>query len=308
MLANHQLPLPAMIGSNPLGALSAFGLLNVLSGEFPAAKLSFEMRDDWIAVLHSPFADAEALIAWLCEWIKQPEQDARINWAEDVRMPVAEFRTLLRETLLSDDHNRLEVLSALVADGAVDKSKGLIKPTLFYMVSGQQSFLGGLKEVLNDLRQKPVEKFREVLVGPWTLSSRLHGLGLDPGGERLYALRSKSPTGEKPASVTGATWLASYSMGLLPPLAMESRPYTTGFTRQKGEDYFSWPVFLNPISIETLRALLTTAGFSNSTKTGLRQGVAAVYQSHRFTFGQGYGVFRPAKEISQTYAASTRGN
>ena len=167
----NKIPLPGLIGSNPLGALTAFGLLKVLSEEFPGTKLAFEMRDDWVAVLHNaPFDSSDALIAWLSEWVKKPELNTLINWGDDVRMPVAEFRAKLTHSLETNEVRLTEIYSALVSDGAVDKSKGLVKPSLFYMVSGQQSFLGGMREVLSEIRANPVSKIKEALIGPWALS------------------------------------------------------------------------------------------------------------------------------------------
>ena len=294
----NTIPLPGLIGSNPLGALTAFGLLKVLSEEFPGTKLAFEMRDDWVAVLHNaPFDSSDGLVAWLSEWVKKPELNTLINWGDDVRMPVAEFRAKLTHSLETNEVRLTEIYSALVSDGAVDKSKGLVKPSLFYMVSGQQSFLGGMREVLSDIRANPVSKIKEALIGPWALSSRLHGLGLDPGGERLYALRSKSPTGEKPASVTAATWLAFIAMVLLPSLAQEGQQRTLGFQRkQRDGDYFQWPIFTAPLTLASLKTLLQSQSNIDRSKSRLRNGIGAVFQSKRFTFGQGYAVFRPARE------------
>ena len=300
---SQTLILPALIGSNPLGFLASLGMLKALSNDFPSARLRFVMQDDWVAELSAlPFADSDALLTWLAAWIKAPEHDLRIDWADDLRVSEANYREQLSESLKEPQSARCEVLSTLIADGAVDKSKGLIKPTLFYMVSGQQSFLASLKEVLADIRKQPLERFQEAILGPWALSAKAHGLGLDPSGERMHALRSRAPASEKAGSVSAATWLAFIAMPLFPSLSEKGRLLTTGFHREKSKDHFRWPICTQALSLATWSALLQTRSWENRDKTQLRAGIAEVFQSTRHTFGQGYGVFRPAKRVRAFFA------
>jgi hypothetical protein len=293
------LELPALVGSNPLGALASFGLLKSLTPEHPEVRLSFTMQDDWIACLHdTPFSTTDDLVAWLSDWIKRDVHDQSIDWAPDVRMSEANFRSALETSLRTNDKPRSEMLSTLIADGAVDRSKGLVKPSLFYMVSGQQSFLGALAEVLADVRKHAQPRFDEALQGPWSMQAKAHGLGLDPSGERMYALRSKAPASEQAKSVSAATWLAFQAMPLFPSLSDQGRLLTTGFHRNSSKDHFRWPICDVPMSLANWKTLLQTQAWLVRGETALRHGIAEVYQSTRHTFGQGYGVFRPAKPIS----------
>jgi hypothetical protein len=126
------LELNALIGSNPLGALAAFGLLRVLSRQGGSPRLSFVERDDWVARIECEHASVEALIGALTIWT-QSRREAVLSWTSgDVRVNPKEYRTALIEALSRDD-DVAPFLSALAADGAVDKSKGLIKPTTFYI-------------------------------------------------------------------------------------------------------------------------------------------------------------------------------
>src|SRR5690606_15383340 len=197
----NRLVLSGLIASNPLGALAAYGVLRVLDERCRSARVCFELRDDWIAVLEqSDFASVDQLVQWLSDWIATRETP-ELEWAEDVRVPPEQFREKL-----SNVGSRLEglFLAAMAAEGGVDKNKHLIKPSPLYMASGQMTFFGGLRSILADLRKEPVRRFTEALIGPWTYEAKLHSLGWDPAGERLYALRARAPTATNPVCVPAA--------------------------------------------------------------------------------------------------------
>jgi hypothetical protein len=288
--------LNGLLGSHPLGAIASFGLLRFVSSRDPTARLAFELRDDWVARVESNLAQSEeALIGALVAWVNSDEVTRAIDWADDVRVEPDVYRARLQEALAGGERGRVEMMSALVADGAVDAQKGLVKPSAFYMVSGQQSFLGGMREILEQARQSPDRVFREAVFGPWRYHIRAHSLGWDPNAERLYALRSRAPTSEKPSCVAGAVLLAFWALPLMPALSNEGRPLTIGFSRNRREQTFSWPIFSIPIGIDDLVSLLQTGAAAWLSSGRRRDGIDAIFQSSRFEFGQGYAVFRPAR-------------
>jgi hypothetical protein len=287
------IPLPGLLGSHPLAALASFGLLQTVSAWDPSARLSFALRDEWQAQLHSDvFADADALIAKLAEWQASDALNGWFNWADDVRVPPDDYRAALTTALAANDLPKAAWLRALAALGAVDRQKGLVKPTAFYMVSGQQSLLGGLREIFGHVRAEPVSLFTEALIGPWRYATRLHSLGWDPNAERLHALRSRAPTSEKPSCVAAAVLLAAMALPLYPPASDAGRARTTGFVYD-GDNYFRWPIVTAPVQIDELRSLLQAGGWRVGERW--RRGIAAVYRSRRSEFGQGYAVFRAAQ-------------
>lgn len=291
-----ELTCPALLGSHPLGALAGFGLLRLVAATDPAARLRFELADDWIAVLSSArYATPDALIDHLSEWAKSPLLDRILGWADDVRVPSEQYRQRLDESLANGDLDLATFLCAFAADGAIDGSKKQIKPSAFYMVSGQQSFLGGAKDILSQCRAQGRHVFEEALIGPWRYGTRAHSLGWDPGTERLYALRHRAPTAEKPCCIAGAVLLGLWALPLFPPISARGREQTIGFDREDGERHFSWPVFTTAIGIDELRSLLHTRQGSAAGDARRRQGIAAVYRSRRSEFGQGYAVFRSAR-------------
>lgn len=290
--------LNGLLGSHPLGALASFGLLRLLGGKDSTTKLCFELQDDWVAKVKSNSIDSEdALVSTLVDWVNSDELAAAMDWADDVRVQPDVYRSSLRKAVEDGRSVRLDMMSALVADGAQDAQKGLVKPSAFYMVSGQQSFLGGLRDVLAQARKSPEAIVREAVFGPWRYETRVHSLGWDPNTERLYALRSRAPTSEKPSCVAGAVLLALWALPMMPSLSQEGRAVTIGFRRQKRNQNYSWPVFSCPIGADDLRTLLQVGhqGWKDSEKR--RSGIEAIFESERFEFGQGYAVLRPAHVV-----------
>jgi hypothetical protein len=295
----ERIRLTALIGSHPLAVLAAFGLLRLAADWDETAKLGFTMEDDWIAYIEIPHVDSiDTLIQRLTEWVQSKTVEHVIGWAADVRMAPDEYRSRLANALTEHDFLLAQFLGALAADGAVDAQKGLIKPSAFYMVSGQQSFLGGVREILAQVRSSTTPLFREALEGPWIYTTRLHSLGWDPNTERLYALRHRSPTSEKPSCIASAVLLALWALPLFPVVSQDGRAHTVGFTRHEGGQYFSWPIFSRCIDLYELKSLIQAGEHEwMSEANGFRPGIEAVFQSRRSEFGQGYAVFRTPQAV-----------
>ncbi len=284
-----------LLGSHPLGALAAFGLLRVLTEQGTRPRLRFVERDDWVAEIDCELASIGALMESLSLWVQEP-RERLLAWSQgDVRVRLEEYRAALASSLAVNDEQLINLLSSLAADGAVDKSKGLVKPTAFYMASGQQSFLEAMRALLKCVREDPMKAWDEALNGPWKYSASLWGAGWDPGTERMHALRHKAPSKDKTSCVPGAVWLAFEALPLFPSFSVQGRDRTVGF--QERPRRWVWPVPDRAISLETLSLLVASTEVA---KPGQRQrsGVGAIYESIRHEFGQGYGVFRPARRIA----------
>jgi hypothetical protein len=305
--------LGALVGSNPLAALASFGLLRVLTQSGRVARLWFEERDDWVAVLRGDFDTEDALIAWLCDWSSKREMSFLVYGGnDDLRVLANVYRGMLRAALRTENLEEVAFLSAFAADGAKDDSKGLIKPTSFYMASGQQSFLDAMRAIGAAVQKTPEPLWREALLGPWKYATLLWGAGWDPAAERLHALRYKAPTKDKPSCVAGAAWLALEALPLFPAFSNRGKEETVGFSSGRRPRKFRWPVPNRPVSLDALEVLLSsseldpnlptrrkTAGERADTRPDkpLRPGLGAVYEATRFEFGQGYGVFRPGERV-----------
>jgi hypothetical protein len=292
----ESISLPGLIASSPLSALASFGLLRVLTEAGIQARLCFELQDDWVTQFHdTPFLNVNAVVEWLADWIERRETP-ELSWAEDVRVAPEEFRRQLKSS--QDDSCVQGFLSAMAAEGVSDRTKGLVKPSPLYMVSGQQSFFGGLKEIHNDVRKHAQKRFQEALMGPWRYEARLHSLGWDPAMERLHALRWREPAKKDrldgPRCVSGAVWLAYESMPLLPCFSVNGRARCVAFRDNDRKTEFIWPVFERPVGLGELKSLLQTIDYGADSGS-LRAGLGASFAALRFEFGQGYAVFRPAR-------------
>jgi hypothetical protein len=260
------------------------------------------MQDDWVAEVHTSKArELSELVSRFSEWIASNEIDPVLSWTEeDVRVQPGEFQATLRSAVAGHDRELADYLTSMAADGAVDMQKELVKPSAFYMVSGQQSFLGGMREVLARVRSDAHSAFEEALAGPWCYRTQAHSLGWDPATERLHALRHRAPTSEKPVCVGAAVVLAFLALPLFPSVANGGRVATTGFSRVGREQYFTWPVWTDAIGLDELRSLLHIGAeqWISEGERVARRGVAAVYRSRRAEFGQGYAILRAAELVA----------
>ncbi|MGH7284685.1 MAG: type I-G CRISPR-associated protein, Cas3-extension family, partial [Polyangiaceae bacterium] len=220
---------------------------------------------------------------------------------DDVRILPSDFHEALGSAQQGDapDAELAAFLVGLAADGAKDKSKGLVKPTPFYMASGQQNFLDTMRKLLDVAKSGDV--WGEALFGPWAYGTQEWGAGWDPGTERMHALRYKAPTRDKTACVAGAVCLAFEALPLFPSFSVHGHVKTVGWREHDYLDHWRWALPAVPTSVGSLQLLLAATEVAGSKdrerRLPLREGIGAVYESARHEFGQGYGVFRPARRL-----------
>ncbi|MEX1027986.1 MAG: hypothetical protein WD049_08275 [Candidatus Paceibacterota bacterium] len=323
------LQLRGLSGSNPLGAMAAFGLLRILSiderfaQDFGQAKLKWSFALDWIPELHVERKfELEQLINYLID--KQTERCSllfREGWRDDIKCAPGVFRELWESVLHqfatgSGTCSAFELAAFLAAYGSEvikdKKAKPDVKPTAFHMTAGQQRFLKSAKDIADSLdpnqlaskRQKKEarmqelgEAYRVALNGPWPYQDDYHSLGWDPATEGLYALSDSSPSDAGARSVRAAVWLAFESLPLFPSVPIANRLHTTGFDRSGRA--FSWPIWEPPIGLETLRIMLGSTEFDDSAKNVSilqARGICTVMRSQCVRDANGRGTFRNSTE------------
>ena len=264
MANRREIVLTGLVGSSPLGALAAFGLLIACSEipELSEPRLHWRMEDDWMAVLTvASSIDESALLNHL--EIRQRALNLDVfSWSEDIRVEPEKYRVRLIQhgkTATSRDRLSADYYAAFGSDTATDGSKGLVKPTAFHMTSGQQKFLKSVRELGESLSDGCDEALKEALFGPWKYEDRYHSLGWDPMTERLHALRHCAPTSEVARSVRAGVWFAVKSLPLFPTARATKRLATTGFTRRNGNTRLIWPIWTKAIGLNTLRTLLASS-------------------------------------------------
>lgn len=291
--------LPGLIGSSPLGAMAAFGLLRVCS-EIPileGAHLHWTWDQDWRAVLRVP---EDVVQEKLIDLLVQRQKDRSLsifNWSDDIKVDPDEYRELMLSHVINSSlYQRLDAdfFAAYGSEIVKDKTaKGNVKPTALHMTAGQQKFLKLIhKDLAKSMSKKTAEAYSEALLGPWRREDNVNALGWDPAAKRLHALRHRAPSSDVFHCVRAAVWLAVEALPLYPTAAVSGRLQTTGFTSTRPV-VFTWPIWKPPIGLDVLRTLITT---SDSTSSLLRRGVTAVYRSERVESSQGGAFLRPSAE------------
>ncbi len=298
-MKHNDIILSGLIGSNPLGALAAFGLLRVCS-ELPTlqnARLSWAWEHDWAAVLRtSEETGKDELIRMLADRQQNRSLDI-FSWSDDIKVDPEEYHELLvRQAEQATTNNRLDAdyFAAFGSDIVTARSTGEVKPTAFHMTAGRQKFLNSIQELGESLKTDAVKAFEEAMFGPWQYADKYHSLYWDPSTERLHALRHLAPTKESPRCVRAAVWLAIEALPLFPTAATYGRLATTGFTSDRPRA-FVWPIWKTFISLDTLRTLLMTSDDKASLE---KRGVVALYRSTRSESDRGAAILRPAVECA----------
>lgn len=300
------LELTSLNGNHPLAFLAACGVLRCCSVQgIRGVKLAWKQANNesgWIAVLFPGETDdltLESLIETLILRAASMPVCEALGWSDKIDNR-SKFKVLgssvIERATGSDDNESIAWLPALSSDVAGRKEK--LQPTSLDLTSGSQRFLKSLRTLSADLCKRPKHPgephvgagaFREALFGPWLYSDEEHSLGWDPQTQRLHALRHMLPEQDKQnRSVRGAVFLASQALPLFPCFAIQGKLRTTGFHILDGEDWFAWPIWREPISLETLQSLLAQP---LNHQLG-RRGVKTAYKCLRAHTGGSDGDYR----------------
>jgi hypothetical protein len=282
--------------------LAACGLLRSLTEwrELGWTRLSWKAAggEGRFAVIDSERAlDIDGVTQVLLCRSKQQRESAALSWSTKI-----DDRTKYRKTAgnaiqaLAERGPRedVDMLAALASDLVGDG--GALRSTAFDLTSGNQRILQSIRVLAGEpetAKGKPDPLTRdavaEALIGPWKYRDAHHSLGWDPNAQRLHALRGKLPERDKEnRSVRAAVFLASQALPLFPCFAVGRRLRTTGFHRDDDEDWFSWPVWSEPISLDALRSLLALR-FSADLR---ERGVDVVYRCRRSHTGGSEGNYQ----------------
>ncbi len=314
------LELTGLKGHHPLGFLAACGLLRV-------ADYEIETKLGWKPTGRNDSA-LTAYVCSDCVETEEELQDRLVGIvaasAKQYLDCLDEHRLTEAEALL-DDYRRkgrsiirkagaairtaqvaAELLSGIGSDLTVhrktsgkNKGKIVVRNSHLLMTSGQQDLLKkkgrepaerlakrSRTDGIPDTVRKSIE---EALFGPWRYEDDDHPLGWDPQMQRLHALRNKAPTNDdKNRSVRAAVFLASQALPLFPCFSVNGRLQTRGFRRIGRNDWFYWPVWQAPISIDVLKSLLAHVPSTDLTE----RSVIAVYRCLRASTGGAKGDYR----------------
>lgn len=317
----NEITLTGIPGSNPIGAMAAFGLFRICHREQPFGhcRLSWKLDTDWCPVLHTQSeASANALTEFLIKRQSSRSTNHVLNWNNDIKSAPADFR---KQLISAETEETKGFFSAFGSEVVTAKSTPDVKPTAFHMTAGQQKFLKSARDLSTSLdpaykpnsrdsdqdwKERLCAAWHETLFGPWKYSDSEHSLGWDPTTEGLYALSDRSPSSAGPSSVRGAIWLAFEGLPLFPcvPTLADrvSGPillHTTGFNAES--EFFTWPVWESPITFEALECILSAPELKGDEKqiNNLKsRGCNAAFRSRCLRDGNGRGTFRNARQIA----------
>jgi hypothetical protein len=290
----YRQPLPGLVGSHPLGALAAFGLLRRLShvGQLGEVRLSWQAPDDdgeWIralpdhrrpdqlpadyhAVLHietesSPQHLADVLVEAQRGRAEQPQ----FTWEYDLKAEPSAYAEKLRAISQKATINSREEADffAAYASEIARQNNGKVKPSGLHMTAGRALFLRDAHKIGQSLdpdaypgyRQdadrphgEPKETFLRALNGPWLYQDGFSSLGWDPDTEALHALSAQAPTDSRPFCERAPVWLALEAFPLFPSFARGRRLRTRGFNEYNSA--LSWPIWSPPLRLTAMASLL----------------------------------------------------
>jgi hypothetical protein len=164
--------------------------------------------------------------------------------------------------------------------------------------ASHQKLVQSMRDVINDATP---ERLFDCLVGPWrrafTKSGRKPSLRLDPGDERLHALRAVNPTSNEVPYRTevGAQALAAFGFLFFPVCPQNRRSITVASRRGRGEVFFHWCLWQPQATVVTLQSFLCAdAGDERARRA---QGAFAAVRCSRVSGEKGKLSFSPSEGL-----------
>jgi hypothetical protein len=166
---------------------------------------------------------------------------------------------------------------------------GKIVPTEFQLItgSGHQYFLETMSKLMAAITQ---EQLRRAVFGPWTYSDLRLSFRWDPIDDRRYAYGWADPSDDAVQTEHGANLLAAFALPLFPVIPTLCGQVTTGFAPASDPLAFTWPIWLDPLTTDSVRSLLALERLQAQTpdRSALRQlGVADVFRTRKIEVGSG---------------------
>lgn len=249
----------ALVGTNPLGFLTALGVLYSADMQTPegapVARLSWSEDVEPRAIL-SGVDSLENLLDRL-----EAERDAvagcvALNWPPAKPLSTAKpspevLRQWAAACYNDPDPRSASVFNALVAEGAYS-GKGEAKPTHLDFTAGQQRLLFMVRQLAHATDR---ERLNEAL-NSWIPTPEFPSLSFDPADERLYAMRAVDPSSDKKMATPGANWLAFLGTLLLPVVNFAGTLRTTGCAIPWKQSSFEWLLPTHALTRASLEALI----------------------------------------------------
>jgi hypothetical protein len=241
----------------------------------PLERTAAEKREVWMAALETAVASPELALG------------------KDLSASVVEFRTILDRHAQTASHQTRATVNLLAhfgCDSCFDARTQRIEvtPLCFVTGSGHQHFL---ETAGNLMARVTVEQVHDVLFQPWRYEDERLSMRWDPVEDRRYALMWNNPSnqGNEAKTVWAANLLAYRGLELLSSVPVGSHLATTGFSRRRRREYFTWPLWEDELDLDTIRSLLMLAELQSETPDRdllLRRGIREICRCERIQVGK----------------------
>jgi hypothetical protein len=241
--------------------------------------------------------------AALAQGYSFPESDADDkSTRSDLDYSKSTARTLLRRASHGGNPRHAELLSALMCDAAEKDDKIEATPLCLLFGQGHQHFLDRLATVprmeappprgrgRSGVRLTAAETLKEALFAPWTRRDPTPAFRWDPAEDVRYALRADDPSGEKSTTQHGANRLAAIGLPVLTVVPAQRgervRLLALGVTAGRNELALYWPIWKDPISLASIRTLLSHPSLAEGPAALAHLGVVEVRRARRISVGK----------------------
>ena len=309
---------------NLLAFLALLGLLRALEEAAPAwlPKVEWSVDEPPVRPLLSLSAPVSVatIEATAATGVTRLAERHDFGARKDLRLSVDDVAEQLRAAVRCGDSYTADLWSALVSDAAV-RERNKVKeaePTPLCLMFGQghQHFLERLSVVpqmasfsrgsgRNEEFISPAACVTEALFVPWARPDAMPSFRWDPHEDVRYALRATRRRPDHPehqgeTTQHGANRLTAVGLTALTVVperrAGKARLGILGGGRDPDCAFtFTWPLWRDPISLVTIRALLGHPGLDNPT-TRVELGIVDRLRTRRVSFGR-YMNFTRAESI-----------
>ncbi len=300
-----QTDLEGLDGTNPLGFFASLGVMICYESQDLKPTIWWSADVAPHALLSAEFSidrTVRTALETIATWKDSPTLNPRnsdgshILKGDELKLTGKEIRNYLSYAIHGDRSERLA--SSLIAEGSLDNS-GRAKPTDFYFTAGQQKFLAIARKILSSVTY---EDLKLALSGPWLDDRELPSFGWDVRDDRMYALRAIDPSTDKKLTNPGVEALALLGLSLYPVFAGKQRTETQGCSGTWKSGIFSWPLWNQPATLNTVKSLVSHVYEHESWESRknwyVGWGISSVMSSQiRRSDQGGYGTFGPAEIV-----------
>jgi hypothetical protein len=292
-------------GGNPLGFLAALGTAILARSFNPDTRLYWCLEGGtWRPALQTCETDRSRFLNQLLDTMKAASMEA-FEIDNKLPFPVQKFQEGLQKAQQTASQTDRRLADFLAAFGIeIHLEEGAFQDSRFRMVRSGDSAGQGLLSYARAIRDATDgASLERSLFKPWDYQDDGFSLRWDPIEDQRYALRwrdpSKSNLKDSLRTMMGANSLAIEALQWYPTMFKSRRSVTTGFHRNSSREvWFTWPIWVCPISLDTVRSLLALSELhcpEPPRRELTKRGIMEVYRSQRIQQNQYYSNFTPAQ-------------